>query len=246
MPQPENRLTRLTFDPASQPWQSANAGLPTLPATCLTADFLRRALATSPTSWKTDLFCDTAPRDYRSDEPQVDAAVLIALVMSSDTQTGTPPRILLTRRADHLDHHPGQISFPGGRRESHDTNLEATALREAQEEIGLAPAELDVLGRLPVYTTVSGFSVTPVVASVRPGFTLIPDAAEVAETFDAPLAFLLNPANHRLHRVALPDAPVRYYYAIPWQSRFIWGATAAILRNLYHCLYASNRAIRQS
>jgi len=98
---------------------------------------------------------------------------------------------------------------------------------------------VDVLGRLPVYPTVSGFAVTPVVAQTRPGFTLVPDSAEVAEVFNAPLDFLLNPTNHRLHQAVLPDGRIRHFYSIAWREHFIWGATAAMLRQLYCCLRAA-------
>jgi len=222
---------RLSFDPASQPWQPAGAGLPALSPDCLTADFLQRALSAAAT-WQSDPLYEADLRAAGRCGPLVPAAVLMALV-------GDAPRIILTRRAEHLNDHAGQISFPGGRREPGDASLEAAALREAQEEIGLASTYLDVLGQLPVYPTVSGFAVTPVVALARPGFVLTPDACEVAEAFDAPLAFLLDPANHRLYRATLADGRMRHFYAIVWQERFIWGATAAMLRSLYHCLRAA-------
>jgi len=233
---------RPQFDPASQPWQPAGAGLPALPPDCLTADFLRRALAAPFSTWQPDPLYEADLCTPGRDGSLAPAAVLIALAEPADAPQDTPtgaPHIILTRRAEHLNDHAGQISFPGGRVERSDASLEATALREAQEEIGLASTYLTVLGRLPVYPTVSGFAVTPVVAVTRPGFNLVPEASEVAEAFDAPLAFLLDPANHRLYRAALPDGRVRHFYAILWQDRFIWGATAAMLRSLYHCLRAA-------
>ena len=111
------------------------------------------------------------------------------------------PTVLLTLRTDHLTDHPSQISFPGGRSEPGDDDAVATALREAEEEIGLAADWIEVLGRLPIYTTSTGFIVTPVVALVSPGFALRPDPFEVAEVFEVPLAWLMNPANHQRHAI---------------------------------------------
>jgi 8-oxo-dGTP pyrophosphatase MutT (NUDIX family) len=147
--------------------------------------------------------------------------------------------LLLTRRTDHLRDHAGQISFPGGRVEPEDDGPVATALRETEEEIGLPRRYIEVLGQLPVYTTVTAFQVTPVVGLVQPGFTLAPDPAEVAEAFEVPLAFLMNPAHHRHHRFEFAGAE-RRFLSMPWQGPereyFIWGATAAMLRNLYRLL----------
>ena len=153
--------------------------------------------------------------------------------------------VLLTQRTDHLNDHPGQISFPGGRAEPSDADAVATALREAHEEIGLEAFEVEVLGSLPTYTTGTGFIVTPVVALVRPGAALRLDPLEVAEVFEVPLAWLMNPANHQHHAIEI-DGATREFISIPWQGRcrrqrrgyFIWGATAAMLRNLYRFLVA--------
>ena len=149
--------------------------------------------------------------------------------------------VLLTRRTDHLRDHAGQISFPGGRSEDSDDDAVHTALREAEEEVGLARAHVDVIGSLPVYTTVTGFIVTPVVALVRPGFQLALDRFEVAEAFEVPLPFLMDPAHHQRHEIEFAGAK-RRFLSMPWDGPgadgqlrryFIWGATAAMLRNLY-------------
>ncbi|HZV93640.1 MAG TPA: CoA pyrophosphatase [Caldimonas sp.] len=154
--------------------------------------------------------------------------------------------VLLTRRTDHLHDHPSQISFPGGRAEPTDADAVATALREAQEEIGLASASVEVLGSLPTYTTGTGFIVTPVVGLVRPGFDLHADPFEVAEVFEVPLAWLMDPAHHQRHAFESGGA-TREFFSIPWpgvdaegrpRRYFIWGATAAMLRNLYRFLSA--------
>jgi 8-oxo-dGTP pyrophosphatase MutT (NUDIX family) len=165
------------------------------------------------------------------------AAVLVGLVPREDGL-----HVLLTRRTEHLRDHAGQISFPGGRSEPEDGSAEATALREAQEEVGLQPAQVEVLGRLPEYTTITRFVVTPVVALVQPTLQLHPDPHEVAEAFEVPLPFLMTPAHHRRH-VFRFDGGDRQFLSMPWRSPlaaqreyFIWGATAAMLRNLYHFL----------
>lgn len=149
-------------------------------------------------------------------------------------------QVLLTRRTDHLRTHAGQISFPGGRQEPEDADEVSTALREAREEIGLQPDDLEVFSTLPVYTTVTQFIVTPVLAFVAPHRALRLDPAEVAEAFEVPLAFLMDPANHQRHRFEM-DGQSREFLSMPWtdptgREQFIWGATAAMLRNLYHRL----------
>jgi len=149
-------------------------------------------------------------------------------------------QVLLTQRTDHLHDHAGQISFPGGRRDPGDTDDVATALREAQEEVGLHPRHVEVLGNMPVYRTVTNYVVTPVVALVHPPFELELDSFEVAEAFEVPLSFLMTPAHHRWHEWREPDGSTRHFLSMPWQGAsreyFIWGATAAMLRNLYRLL----------
>ena len=154
------------------------------------------------------------------------AAVLALLVQDEDTL-----RILFTRRADHLQAHAGQVSFPGGRQMAGRETLAECALRETQEEIGLTPDRITLLGRWESYETVTGFEVTPFVGVTRVGFTLNPDPGEVAEVFEAPFDFLMNPANHRLEEREFRGM-LRRYYAMPWQGRYIWGATAGMLRAL--------------
>jgi len=150
--------------------------------------------------------------------------------------------VLLTRRTDHLRDHAGQISFPGGRAEPEDANAVATALREAEEEVGLRREHIEVIGNLPDYATVTRFVVTPVVALVDAAHTLTLDPFEVAEAFEVPLTFLMNPAHHRRHEFDW-DGARRQFLSMPWTRNpgrpnefFIWGATAAMLRNLYHLL----------
>ena len=160
------------------------------------------------------------------------AAVLVGLV---DRAAG--PALLLTQRTEHLRDHAGQICFPGGRIEPDDASAAAAALREAEEEIGLDPARVSILGKLPPYQTVTGFRISPVVGWISPPFELRPDPFEVAEAFEVPLHFVLDPENHR--RQSYRRGPVtRGYYVLPYQGRFIWGATAGILVNLARVLRA--------
>lgn len=158
--------------------------------------------------------------------PLIPAAVLFPIVLRNDGHT-----VLLTERTAHLRDHAGQVSFPGGRVEADDESAVHTALRETEEEIGLAREHIDVLGFLPEYRTGTGFRVTPVVALVRPPFVLSPDPFEVAEVFEVPLAFLIDPANHERHSLHYRGA-LRHYFAMPWEGHFIWGATAGMIRSL--------------
>ena len=158
--------------------------------------------------------------------PVQEAAVLVPLVLRDGGMT-----VLLTQRTDHLHHHPGQISFPGGWVEQGDGSPLAAALRETEEEIGLHPRHVEVIGRLPEYRTVTGFSITPLVGLVHPPFELELDSFEVAEAFEVPLDFLLEPGNRQRHRIEY-EGVLREYFAMPWEGRFIWGATAGMLVSL--------------
>lgn len=235
---PRRPILQPAFEPAAQPWIVANAGLSALPPNRLTPEALRHTLG-QQTSWSVQLpLNDDSRYPGREGEP-VRAAVLIPLV----THTGGVS-VMLTERAAHLHDHAGQISFPGGRIEDSDANPVAAALREAQEETGLSPDRVQVLGSMPPYITATGFAITPVVGLVTPGFELLPDEFEVAEIFEVPLAFIVDPANHRLHRAELADGRVRQFYSMPWGRHFIWGATAAMLRNLYYLLGGNTQAPR--
>lgn len=164
------------------------------------------------------------------------AAVLVPVVLRSSA-----PTVLLTRRTDHLQHHPGQISFPGGRVEAGDASPLATALRETEEEIGLTHLHVELLGTLPDYFTGTGFRITPVVGMVRPPFELHLDAFEVAEAFEVPLTHFLDPANHQRHSLEF-EGRLRHFHAMPYQGHFIWGATAGIIMSLYRLLQERPRS----
>jgi 8-oxo-dGTP pyrophosphatase MutT (NUDIX family) len=141
------------------------------------------------------------------------------------------PRVVLTKRASHLRNHPGQIAFPGGRQDSGDPDLIATALREAQEEIALPPSAVHVLGTLPAHETVTNFQVTPVLALLPDGLSFVPEVGEVAEVFSVPLAHLTDPARFQIEKRRWRGV-WRHYYVVPWGPYYIWGATARILRGL--------------
>jgi 8-oxo-dGTP pyrophosphatase MutT (NUDIX family) len=158
------------------------------------------------------------------------ASVLIPIVLRSTELT-----VLLTRRTEHLRSHSGQVSFPGGRFEPHDDSPEATALRETREEIGLELRHIEVIGRLQDYQTRTGYRISPVVGLVTPPFDLSLDAREVQEAFEVPLSFVLDPANHQRHSRQFEGCEVQYF-AMPYGPHYIWGATAAMLVNLYRHL----------
>jgi 8-oxo-dGTP pyrophosphatase MutT (NUDIX family) len=168
--------------------------------------------------------------DGVGDELLTPASVLVPIVLRADE-----PTVLLTLRTAHLKDHPGQISFPGGRAEPEDASPAHTALRETEEEIGLQPTQIEIAGYLPEYRTSTGFCVTPVVAFVTPPFALRLAPFEVAEVFEVPLAFLLDPANHQQHALH-HRGKLRHYHAMPYGHYFIWGATAGMILSLYNAI----------
>lgn len=227
------------FDPQDAPVVAQDGHLPLVPPERFTYAALAQRFATPPI-WQPDVIGDRV----LPDGPKVDASVLVPLVMRGDE-----PSVLLTQRQPHLKAHAGQISFPGGRSEPTDEDAVYTALREAQEEVGLDPDRVRILGTLPFYNTISGFRVTPVVGVINAfeheaqQLNLRPDPGEVADVFEVPLAFLMNPRHHQRRSVPIAGLSAEFY-AMPWippgseREYFIWGATAAMLRNLYRFLSA--------
>ncbi len=195
----------------------------------LDAAELRRRLARAAPPASSVYGDDGAGREQAAVIP---AAVLVPIIAHPEGFT-----VLFTRRTTQLKAHSGQVSFPGGRTEPGDASPEHTALREAQEEVGLPSGKVEVLGRLPEYNTRTGFRVTPVVGLIRPPLELVPDVREVDEIFEVPLAFLLEPANYRRESRQI-GARMASYYVIEHHGRTIWGATAGMLANLYRQLAA--------
>jgi len=218
------------FDPRLVPVEGVDGHLPKVDRHELRPDALAARFA-SPPVWRPEVVDEPS----FSNRSPVHAAVLVALVLRERVT------VLLTERTQHLSSHSGQIAFPGGKTDPQDRDAIATALREAHEEIGLDEGCVKVLGTLPIYTTGSAYRVTPVVALLAEGFKITPNAFEVADVFEVPLDFLMDPANHRRHAVQWAGAR-REWLSIPYQDgateRFVWGATAGMLRNLYRFLIA--------
>jgi 8-oxo-dGTP pyrophosphatase MutT (NUDIX family) len=173
---------------------------------------------------------DLNPELYEPGRSLIPAAVLVPIVEREAALT-----VLLTRRTDHLDDHAGQIAFPGGRIEASDADPGAAALREAEEETGLPPARVRLIGQLDTYVTRTGFEVVPVVGLVTPPFPVVPDSFEVAEIFEVPLGFFLAPENRERHSLVY-QGKERQFYAFPYGDYYVWGATAGMMVNLVDVL----------
>ncbi len=169
--------------------------------------------------------------DFAAMPPARPAAVLFGIVVRDELT------VLLTQRTHTLPTHAGQIAFPGGKVEAHDDGPVSAALRESVEEIGLDPHFVEPLGFLDGYRTGTGFTVAPVVALIRPGFVVKPDPREVDDVFEVPLAFLMDEANHQRHARDWRGRQ-RHYYAMPYGERYIWGATAGMIKNMHQRLFA--------
>jgi 8-oxo-dGTP pyrophosphatase MutT (NUDIX family) len=218
------------FDPKQVPVFQVDTYLEAVSAQHLTPEALQARFANPPV-WQPELvrerkFMDRAPAQ---------AAVLLGIVMRDE------PTVLLTQRPAHMSTHAGQIAFAGGKCDDTDADVAATALREAHEEVGLDAHHVHVLGTLPEYVTGSAFYVTPVVALISPTMTLQLNTHEVSDAFEVPLAYLMNPAHHRWHRYEF-EGVTREWLSMPYQDgeqqRFVWGATAGMLRNFYRFLIA--------
>ncbi len=227
-----------TFDPRSIPVQGVDDHLEGVSLDRLTPAALRSRFLLPPV-WTPE---HSVEKKFEDRQPAL-AAVLVPLVMREQLT------LLLTQRTTNLSTHSGQIAFPGGRTDATDIDAVDTALREATEEIGLGRHHVEVLGTLPTYVTGTAYIITPVVALVRPGFEIQANPGEVADVFEVPLAYLMNPAHHRRHEFEF-DGITRQWLSMPYidriddaiggvsKERYIWGATAGMLRNLYRFLSA--------
>jgi 8-oxo-dGTP pyrophosphatase MutT (NUDIX family) len=226
------------FDPREVPIVARDSHMPAVEQSLLTPDALRFRF-TQEKPWEAEVTDENRAALAREGSVNAGrgneltpAAVLIPLIMYENEL-----KILLTQRTAHLYDHPGQISFPGGRSDPQDGSAIDTALREAEEEIGLPASRVEVLGLLPHYLTITGYQVTPVVSLVDAGHTYEPDEFEVADIFEVPMEYLMNPHHHEQRMWQSPQG-YRRFYAMPYENKFIWGATAGMLRNLYHFLKA--------
>ncbi|HEX2543936.1 MAG TPA: CoA pyrophosphatase [Ramlibacter sp.] len=228
---PDTPLSKIpNFDPRNAPVVGVDAHLRAVGRERLTPTALRARFAHPPV-WEPELWSE--PRF--TDRQPAAAAVLVPIVMRER------PMVLLTERTAHLSTHKGQVAFPGGKCDDTDVDAADTALREAHEEIGLARDLCEVIGTMPTYTTGTMFIITPVIALVRPDYRLVLNDFEVADAFEVPLDFLMDPAHHRRHAITLSGMQ-RQWFSMPYddagKERFIWGATAAMLRNFYRFLAA--------
>jgi 8-oxo-dGTP pyrophosphatase MutT (NUDIX family) len=217
------------FDPRQVPVLGVDSHLPAVRPEAMVPQAISNRFV-SGRHWTPELLGEAR----MTDKPLAQAAVLIPLVNRPGGLT-----VLLTQRTSHLSSHSGQIAFPGGKVDAQDANAKTTALREAEEEIGLSPHCVEVLGTFPAYTSGSAYIITPVVGLLRDGFVLTANPDEVADIFEVPLAFLMDPANHRRHAVDW-EGQRREWFSMPYVDaggeRFIWGVTAALLRNFYRFL----------
>ena len=228
----------LGFDPQTQPYIALDP-LPAINASHLSAAFIQSSFS-QQVEWAIEpLLSDVIVPEFAHYPKHIPSAVCMPLVQREQGLT-----VLLTRRAGHLPSHAGQVCFPGGRIDLSDNNATHTALRETFEEVGIAPGYIQPLGEQPIIIA-TRYAMRPIVGLVKTGFSIAPSPAEVAQVFEVPLVVLMNPSHHRLHRLPTGSG-LRHYFSISWNGYFIWGATAAVIRNFYHYLSAASQQSRLS
>lgn len=227
----------LGFDPQTQPFIDIPP-LPTITAPYLSPAFIQASF-NHEIEWGAEpLLGNLIVPEFDYYPKHIPSAVCMPLVQREQGLT-----VLFTRRAGHLPSHPGQVCFPGGRIDLSDNNATHTALRETYEEVGIAPGYIQPLGEHPIIIA-TRYAMRPIIGLVKEGFSIAPCASEVAQVFEVPLAVLMDPRNHRLQRLQIKGSDLRHYFSISWNGYFIWGATAAVIRNFYHYLFAASQQIK--
>jgi len=239
MTQVSSTTAKPSFDPKTQPVVGA-CNLAPLSEQELTAEFIRTAFTQAKRiNWQVEpLYTHAFVKDFREHPQSIQSAVCVGIIQHQGTL-----HVLFTKRAEHLPHHAGQVSFPGGRIEQQDADAVAAALRETHEEVGIAPAFIEPIAEQPIFLTSTRFAMRPVVSLLHEGYRLQPNPQEVAEIFVVPLVELLNPRRHTIHHLPRRFGREGAYFSIAWEGQFIWGATAALVRNLYHFLSAAARQL---
>lgn len=226
------------FNPRTQPVVETPQTELLLPQT-LTLDFIQHAFAKQH-KWQVEpIYVRSFPTDFTKYAQYKPAAVFLPIVQNGDDLS-----LLFTKRAQHLQNHAGQICFPGGRAEATDKNSVDTALREMHEEIGVHPRFINLMGTHPSFITTSRFIMEPVIGSLKPGFSIVPDSNEVEQVFDVPLSVLMDPSQHVLHSLPVRVGYEKFYFSMTWQQHFIWGATAALVRNFYWFLLSAQKHLK--
>jgi len=234
---PQRIYTQQSFDPERQPVISTEA-LPALGRDVIDIEFIRDAFK-ADIQWQVEpVFKDAFVHDFSQSPQSVPSAVLLGLL-----QRPKGLSMLFTRRTMQLVAHAGQVCFPGGRIDIEDASAQDAAVRETYEEVGIAAEFIEPLGQQPIFLSSTRFAMCPIVGFIRDGHEIHPSPDEVEAVFEVPLSVLMDPNYFCLHQVQTPQGPGRMYFSVRWQKHFIWGATAALVRNLYRYLAAAQQQL---